>query len=225
MFDASMSLSLRRYAEAQATIRSSSVEGRSSIGAQIIAQDFPQLNYFGLGADSVKSDHSDYRLRRVGAMALGNIHATRALSVDWRAGYTQGRLLPGTSAITPSIERRFDADSAPGLAETMRYVHGDGALSVDWRDRPGYPTEGGMFRAGLSRYQSLAGEARSFSRLDLDTVHYLPIFRRNFDLVVRGRMTLSQPDAGSQVPFYMLPTLGGSAARNVATLSRTMSRS
>ncbi len=208
--DASMSLSLRGYAEAQATIRSSSIEGRASIAAQVIAQDLRQLNYFGFGADSLKSDHSDYRLRRIGALALGNIRATRALNLDWRAGYTEGRLLPGTSSVTPSVEQRFDAASAPGLDETMRYVHGDGALNLDWRDHPGYPTQGGMLRAGLSRYQSLAVAAGSFSQLDVDTVHYLPIFRRNFDLIVRGRVTLARPDGGSQVPFYMLPTLGGS---------------
>lgn len=209
-FDASASMSWRRYAEAQATIRSSSQEGRSAIAVQVIAQDLPQLNYFGIGTNSQKSNHSKYGFKGIGAVAYGDIPATRAVDFDWRAGYTEGRLVPGSSSITPSIEQRFDANDTPGLGETMRYVHGDGAVSVHWLDHPGYPTKGGTFRAGLSRYQSLASNTGSFTQLDIDTVDYLPIFRHNFNLIVRGRVTMSQPDTGGQIPFYLLPTLGGS---------------
>ena len=48
----------------------------------------------------------------------------------------------------------------------------------------------------------------NFRRVDVEAAQYVPIGRSVFAL--RGWLGVSQTGAGQDVPFYMLPTLGGS---------------
>jgi outer membrane protein assembly factor BamA len=74
---------------------------------------------------------------------------------------------------------------------------------------PAYPTSGGFYRLGLTNFHDLDGSAQSFRRVDADATQYVPLFHRNGIVGLRGRLALSQTGAGHEVPFYLLPTLGG----------------
>ena len=74
---------------------------------------------------------------------------------------------------------------------------------------PGYPTSGGVYRVGLTTFHDLDGSGQSFRRVDADATQYVPLFHRNWIVAVRGRVALSQTGAGNEMPFYLMPTLGG----------------
>ena len=45
--------------------------------------------------------------------------------------------------------------------------------------------------------------------MEADAAQYIPLLHKNWVLAVRGRMAMSETGAGQEVPFYLLPALGG----------------
>jgi outer membrane protein assembly factor BamA len=211
VLDGSASISPRRYSALQSTIQWPQLfSNRLSIAAQIKYQDFTQINYFGIGPETAKSAQTDYRLKNVDLTTSATLHPREWLALGGRAGYLRGAgVEPGLSSIYPSTHERFDESSAPGLTGQSRFAHGDAFVETDGRDVPGYPTRGGIYRLGLATFQDLDGSGHSFRRFDLDATQYVPLFHQNWIVAVRSRVTLSQTAAGNDVPFYLLPTLGG----------------
>lgn len=109
-----------------------------------------------------------------------------------------------------SIEQTFTPADAPAYGETLRFGHFFGSAGLDWR-RPaaGYADSGGLYRATFHAYD--ADDHRfSFRRVDVDVVQHVPILRANWIVSLRGRLSTTMTDDGQEVPFYLLPRLGGS---------------
>jgi outer membrane protein assembly factor BamA len=211
VLDGSATVSPRRYSALQSTIQWPQLfSNRLSIAGQIKYQDFTQINYFGIGPDTAKSAQTDYRLQNVDLTASATLRPREWLSLGGRGGYLGGPgIKPGVSSIYPSTQERFDESSAPGLTAQSRFAHSDAFVETDRRDVPGYPTRGGIYRLGLASFQDLDGSGHSFRRFDIDAAQYVPLFHQNWIVAIRSRVTLSQTAAGNDVPFYLLPTLGG----------------
>jgi outer membrane protein assembly factor BamA len=207
----SAAMSPRRYSMVQSKIEWPALfDNRLSIGAGARYQDFTQINYFGVGPDSAKGARTDYRLKNVDITGSATVRPTDWLSIGGRAGYIRGLdVAPGLGSIHPPTHDLFDDTTAPGLTIQPRYGHADVFVEADSRDVPGYPTSGGVYRLGLTTFHDLDGSGQSFRRVDADATQYVPLFHRNWIVAVRGRVALSQTGAGNEVPFYLMPTLGG----------------
>jgi hypothetical protein len=85
---------------------------RLSIGGQVKYQDFTQINFFGIGNTSLKSDQTDYRLKDIDALGFVTVSPISWLSVTGRAG-TLRRLatLLGVSHVTSPLT--FPTSSIP----------------------------------------------------------------------------------------------------------------
>ncbi len=90
-----------------------------------------------------------------------------------------------------------------------RYGRADLFVEADTRDAPGYPTRGGLYRLGSAMFHDVDGSGQSFRRVDADATHYLPVIGGKWTVALRGRLALSQTGGGNEVPFYLMPTLGG----------------
>ena len=211
-FNTSASGSERGYFAAQSTVAWPRLSaGRLTVATQVSYQDFPQVSFFGIGRDAPQSARSNYRLRQAGAIASAAVHARPWLAIGGRVGYLRGPAIgPGSSSAYPSTTDRFDEESAPGLTSPVNFAHTEAFVEADTRDAPGRPTSGGFYRIGVSEYRDLADAGHGFSRVDLDATQYLPLFHGNSTLGVRSRVTLSRAADGHEIPFYLLPTLGGS---------------
>ena len=209
--DVSAAISWRRYSTMQSRIEWPALfSDHLSIGAGVKYQDFTQINYFGVGPDSNKSAQADYRLKNIDIAGSATVRPTRWLSLGGSVGYIRGlAITAGLSTIHPPIHDVFDETTAPGLTVQPRYAHADVFLEADTRDTPGYPKSGGLYRLGLTTFHDRDGSGQSFRRVDADLTHYVPVLRRNWIVVVRGHVALSQTGAGNEVPFYLMPTLGG----------------
>lgn len=206
---ASAATSARRYTMMQSKIEWPQLfHNRLSLGGQVKYQDFTQVNFFGIGSRSLKSDRTDYRLKDLDALAFGSERLTPWLSVTGRAGFLQGLAIDrGLSKLHPSTDDRFVEISAPGLTAQPNYLHADVAVDVDTLDTPGYPSSGGRYRASVAMFHDRDLAHYSFRRFEADAAQYFPLGRTV--LAFRGRMDLSQTSAGQEVPFYLLPSLGG----------------
>jgi outer membrane protein assembly factor BamA len=207
--DVSGAVSWRRYSMMQGTIMwPGGIGERLSLGAQAKYQDFTQINFFGVGAGTLKSDQTNYRLKYVDTGGFAAVQATPWLAITGRAGlHRRANLSRGTSVLHPSTGERFDDEAAPGLMRQPNYTHADVAIEADTRDAPGYPSSGGRYRVSLAAFQDRDFSQYSFRRVEAEAGQYLPV-SGNSVLALRGRVDLSQTGAGQQVPFYMLPSLG-----------------
>jgi outer membrane protein assembly factor BamA len=84
------------------------------------------------------------------------------------------------------------------------------SVAIDTQDVPGYPTSGGLYRLSFASFHDQTYAQNSFRRLDADAAQHVPLLHKSWVLTLHGRAVLSQTDAGQDVPFYLLPTLGGS---------------
>jgi len=207
---ASAAVSPRRYTMMRSEIVwPQLLHHRLSIGGQAKYQDFTQINFFGIGDRSLKSDRTDYRLRDLDTLAFGTVQLKPWLSVTGRAGLLQRLAIDrGLSTLYPSTSERFDEIGAPGLTQQPNYAHADVAVDVNTLDRPGYPSSGGRYRASVAMFHDRDFARYSFRRFEADAAQYVPLGRSV--LAVRGRIDVSDTGAGHDVPFYMLPVLGGS---------------
>jgi hypothetical protein len=209
--DASAAMSWRRYSMMRSQILwPSLLSNHLSVSASAKYQDFTQINYFGVGPDTDKNALTNYALRSIDIAGAATVRPNDWLSIGGRVGYIRGLgVRPGLSSINPPTHDFFNETTAPGLTVQPRYEHADVFVEADSRDVPGYPTSGGLYHLGLAMFHDLDATGQSFRRVDADATQYVPLFHRNWVVAVRGRMALSQTGAGNEVPFYLMPTLGG----------------
>ena len=211
--DASGAVSLRR-----STVMRTRIEwphlfaNRLSVGGEAKYQDYTQLAFFGIGEGSLNTNRTNYRLKDVDVLGFATVRTTPWLSIGSRVGVLRGvKIAPGTSSLSPAIGERFDQVTAPGLTRQPGFLHGDVSVAVDTQDAPGYATSGGRYRLAVAAFQDQNYGQYSFRRLDADAAQHFPIFHKSWVLTLRGRAVLTQSAPGQEVPFYLLPTLGGSS--------------
>jgi outer membrane protein assembly factor BamA len=210
ILDTSMAISWKRYSMMQTRITwPHLLNDRLSAGGQVKYQDFTQIDFFGVGSHSLEDDRTNFRLTTLDTVGFATVHASPWLSITGHSGVLS-RVDPrhGLSSLYPSTETRFDEGSAPGLTQQPGYLHADVAVDADTRNVPGYPSRGGRYRLSMAAFHDQDLAQFSFRRVDAEAAQYLPIGRSVLSL--RGWLGVSQTGAGQDVPFYMLPTLGGS---------------
>src|SRR5215471_10568910 len=183
-----------------------------SLGGQVMRQDLRQVDYFGLGNDSRESDGSAYRFKNTDVLGYGTYRATAWMQVNGRVGWIpQPDLLEakGPRLTLPSTVHVFDDASAPGLASPPAFVHGDLAVTLDWRNHAGRPTEGGAFRAAIAGYSDRDHGTYSFRRYELEASQVVPLFTTKWVVALHGWEVFSDTSSERQVPFYLMPSLGG----------------
>ena len=185
---------------------------RVRLGGETAYQDAPQISFFGIGMNATAADRTDYRLRTTEASGIVELRAG-GFTAGARAGWIGARgVEPGTSRLAPPIGDRFDDARTPGLADPVRYAHTGAYIELDRLDSRRYPTSGGLYRLELTRFRRLGGAEGRIGQLEADATQFLALPRRNAGFVLRARATLSRPTPGTDVPFYLMPTLGGDSS-------------
>jgi hypothetical protein len=182
-----------------------------SIGTELKYQDFTQINFFGIGGASLEANQTNYRLKDMDVLGFATVRPNGWLSIGGRVGVLRGvGIAEGTSSLSPSTGSLFNEVTAPGLTRQPGFLHADLSVDVDRQDVPGYPTSGGRYHVGIATFQDRTYSQNSFRRLDADAAEYIPLLHKNWVLALRGRAVLTETAAGQDVPFYLLPSLGGS---------------
>ena len=106
------------------------------------------------------------------------------------------------SARSSTNRQRRGSRSSPTICARSCYI------DVDWR-RPLNARNGGWYRAEVSRYDDRQGLGYSFDRLDIDVRQFVSFLSERRVLVGRVAASTSSVEPEQQVPFYVMPTLGG----------------
>jgi len=172
-------------------------------------RDYPREDFYGIGATSLQSDRSDYRLKDGLYEGIVRFRVGR-LSLMGRAGLLQTSIRPGTDPAYPNTGISNDEGTAPGLLRSPDFVHLSGGAWLEMRDEPGNPHRGASLGVAISRFDDRHGSAFQWSRAIVDAREYIGLGSNRHVLALTQVVSLDDPDAGSSVPFYMHSTLGGS---------------
>jgi outer membrane protein assembly factor BamA len=181
-----------------------------SLGFNFRQRNFPQEDFFGIGSASREQDRTNFRLEDTEYTANAGVRPLKHLLVGTRLGLLNTNTASGTDTRFPSIEQRFDSTTAPGVDRQPDYQHIAAFAQYDDRDEPGNPRAGGFYRVEAAYYDDRDFASYSFRRLDVEVQRYFPFFNQRRVIAVRGRLQSTDTNSGQQVPFFLLPTLGGS---------------
>jgi hypothetical protein len=170
-----------------------------------------EVGFFGIGPDSSKAQRTSYEFEQPYAAATLSFMPTRQY---WSFGggleLTRWSQRPGRGPF-PSVETAFTPETLPGLGGEATYVHTQGSVSFDWRPSPGYVRRGGYYGVTVHDYAD-TNSAFGFTQVDYEAVQHFPILREAWVVSLRAQAQTAFDKDGQQVPFFMLPSLGGTSS-------------
>ncbi len=173
-------------------------------------RDAPEENFFGRGPGSLRGQRTDFRRQDASYGGVVRYRPRRWLRTELRGNFRQVEVGDGSNDDYADISTVFDEVTAPGLAEQPDFVSVTGSLIIDYRQTPGDPHAGGLFRLDLGLFDGLGGDDFDFSRIAADARHFLPLGVSSRVLAFRFHTSVDFADGESRVPFYYQNTLGGS---------------
>ena len=173
-------------------------------------RDATQVGFYGLGIDTSREDRASYRFKRPYASALLTLWpARRYLVLRPGVEWTQWSQEPGLGRF-PSVETVYTPATLPGLGGDPTYMHTQATVGLDWRTSPGYSRRGGYYGITAHDYHD-RDKAFGFQQVDYELIQHVPILREAWALSFHALARTTNDKGGQAVPFFMLPTLGGSS--------------
>lgn len=147
------------------------------------------------------------------------------LNVGGAAEWLQPRIGRGAEDDFPSIQDVLADSTAPGLTQQPTFLRTDVFVDLDYRDSiPSTRTaarldqaplaaasRGGRYRISLASYRDRELHRYSFRRTTIDVQQHVPFLHGHRVWSLRALAVLSDAPDGQLVPFYLSPSLGGSA--------------
>lgn len=182
---------------------------RGKMFAEVHGQryDFPAEDFFGLGPQSRREDHSTYGLENSMIGAAAGVRPAQWISF----GGGVDRLSPSISAgdAGRSIGQVFDLARVPGATTQPDFLRYEAVADLNYREPRGNPRRGGQYKLSLQRFDGREANRYGFSRVEVDVQQYISLLRNRRVLALRGLASLSDAEDGREVPFYLQRTLGG----------------
>ena len=173
-------------------------------------QTAPEETYFGTGNDTDADNRTNYLREDRSVAAQIGVRAAKHLRVGVHSGFLDTTVGEGRSARNPSVGEVFNLADLPAIQGQPRYVIGGAFFDADYRDEPGNPRAGRRFVARWSSFNDRDFGRYDFMQYDVEVQQYIPFFNQRRVIALRAKSTLTGTGDGQSIPFYMLPTLGGS---------------
>ena len=170
---------------------------------------YPEEDFFGIGPDSKQEERSNYLLESGAYTAAVGFRVNPWLVLGGGAGLVQLSLRSGKDDRFPSTEDVVYSAPVPGLEQAPDYYRYLTAAFVDYRDTPGNAHKGGFFGFQILRVDDKGGNEFEFTRYMFDARQYVPLGSPQRVLALWFLTNFDDPDPGSEVPFYLMRTLGG----------------
>ena len=165
--------------------------------------------FYGVGADSSFEDQASFGLSAAAVEATAGLKVT-----SWLTGSAGiGHLNPD---ITASSEVRrvrnaavaFDPAGTPGLLQQPSFLVSHVSVVVDTRNTLN-PRRGGLYSAQFRRFDDRDRGHYSFDTTRIDLQQFIPFWNETRVLALRVMAEHADGFGNADVPFYLMPTLGG----------------
>ena len=177
----------------------------------------PKENFYGLGHDSLESQHTDFALRQTWVGARVEVRAPEHFTWGAEYKFLATRADAGTNVRIASTPDVFS--DLPGMGRLLR-LHREGAYAnVDFSQGEYGWTGRGHFGAAYN-HGAGASELRYFT-YEGQVEGRMPVIKNQSGLVGRVQLALNRERRGSdEIPFYMRPHIGGSSTLRGFALDR-----
>jgi hypothetical protein len=168
-----------------------------------------QVGFYGIGTGATsKDDRANYSFTQPYLSGRLEVWPTRKwVFVGGGLEYSKWDQGSGGGA-DPSVEEIYTPATLPGLGASPTYLHAQGFAGFDWRTAAGYTRRGGVY--GVTVHDFVDHDTDfSFRQVDYDAVQHIPVLRDAWVLSLHGRIETTFISDDEQVPFFMLPALGG----------------
>ena len=200
--------SLKKYWAVQGSFDMPSLAaGWLTFGAYARHQDYPQEDFFGVGPEARRDDHTSFAIVNTMAGGRARVRPNPKLTIGGGVEYFRHHLGPGENRAIPSIEQLFTGETAVGLSTTKHFIRPMFMFEYDYR-QPRNARKGGWYRLEASRFVDDT-EAFTFNRVDVDLRQFASILGERRVFAARLFASTSNPAPDGRVPFYLMPTLGG----------------
>jgi hypothetical protein len=191
----------------------------------------PEEDFYGLESSSLTPTRTSYRHDEIMTGLLAGFSPLGRALAGIHLSYLGNWVGEGMDDELPSVSSVFSESNAPGLSETDHFAIAGAWFEYDSRDLPyesAYgrrfaptqrriglfsllATSGLYFTAEYRRYLHLDGSTFGFNEVEVDAEQYLPLSRGDHVFAFREYAVLSGTAGDNDVPFYMMPALGGSS--------------
>ena len=196
-FDTHAAWSVKNYKVADAMLALPSfAAGRVTVNARANWRDAPDVAFFGIGNGSRKSDRTGFSYTAS------------------TAGLSSRVKVAGPFALGGGVDAtRIDAAGIRGNSlATARptYVTSHAFAEIDSRTSALYTRRGGLYRIEWSDHRQTNAGPYTFGRVDAEVQRFIPILRERWVVALRALASTTTTAAGHDVPYFLLPDLGGS---------------
>jgi hypothetical protein len=182
--------------------------------------ELPEEDFWGIGLDSRESNEISYQMDEMILDGSAGVSPANWISVSATGEYRSQRPGPGGNRRLPSIEDLFQEGTAPAFTTDLDYIKVAGDALIDYSNSLQGAPVGGRYQFTMGRYMDQTEERFSFDRWDIDLQQYIPIFTPGRLLALRAHAAGVEPEDNNGVPFYLLPSLGGSHSLRAYSVHR-----
>jgi len=170
-----------------------------------------QVGFYGIGMANSVDDKTNYLFRQpYGSATLTLFPTRRYFMLRGGVEVSEWSQRPGQGT-DPSVETIYTPQTLPGLGATAQYLHSHGTVGFDWRTSPGYTRRGGYYGVTFHDYNDNDSEF-GFQQVDYEAIQHFPILREAWVISLHGLAQTSYNKSNQQIPFFMLPAVGGGSS-------------
>ena len=214
LFEASAAVSWHLYTMGQARVEARDLaDGHLRLGTQVIWQDNTQVNFFGIGPDVVDADQSQYQIQTHDFVGYATVTSKEWLTWGGRFGWLgHPKVMNPGGTFKPNVPSTlvaFPNDPAVSLSEQPALLHSEAAIAADTRNHRGHPTRGFLYRGALTNYWDRTYGTFTFHTWEAEGLQYVPLAGARVVLAFHAWTVQSNPGPEHEIPFYLLPSIGG----------------
>ena len=165
--------------------------------------------YFGTGNDAPRTAESRFRtVSREAAVAID-----ARINETWNARLETGYRSVGVTRPRNfrSAQDLFQGQDVPGLASGGRFISTSASIERNTKDHQRFPSRGSIHRFEASVNEGDERNDFSYWRFGYEIQQFFPLSSDDRKVIaLRAHLETTEEKGGSRIPFFDLPTVGGS---------------
>jgi Omp85 superfamily domain len=206
----SASVTYRLYVQYAARLDSLHA-GPVPVSLQVLYNDRPQEDFYGLGPRSELTNHSTYRLEEMFGTATFLPRIYRDVHALVLVGASRSDVTRGRDSNYPPSQDVFDPTVYEGLSGRYSFFEYGLGLVLDKRDVPTYAHHGRYLSVAIQGAKGIDGTQNAYTKYAIEAQQFLPLPAYRHTLALRFRTVLSDNQSTEHpVPVFRLEAVGSS---------------
>ena len=170
-----------------------------------------EVGYYGLGTSNATSDRANYGFKQPYGVATLTVRPVRRhVLIQGSVDASEWQQTPGSGS-APSVDEVYTPETLTGLGSTITYFHSRATIGLDSRPSPGYARRGSFLGVTVHDFTD-RNDAYGFTQVEYEAIQHVPLVREAWVLSFHGRVATTATKGSQEIPFFMLPAIGGGSS-------------